>query len=208
MSERNNSLVQLTAKEPRLPASAGALLLPSLSKTGLRRFLEPIAELVDRIFGPVLNQLISNSVAQVQPCGIGKAERVAQNIGQFFGEPGAMRFDSRPLRGLGSVSPLEQLHEFGRFDRDRHGQVLGCMKLLPVPFGNELRHQPAQVSNCGGGIGHRKGATIFKRDRLSSRDKCQTGFCRHRQATFVGGGGSDRQRVDLDPADHVCKVEC
>jgi len=38
--------------------------------------------------------------------------------------------------GLG---PLKMFHQLGRFDRDRHAQILRRMELLPIPFVSELR---------------------------------------------------------------------
>ena len=196
---------------PGRQAATGAHLFVPVAQDCLSRFLKPVTELVGRILGPILYQLVSNGVAQIQSGGVGEAERIAQDIGQFFGESGAMRFDRRSLRGLGGVGPLKQLHELGRFDRDRHGEVLGSMKLLPVPLGNELCHQAAQFSNCGRGVGHGELVASFERDcllsRLSSGNECQTGLGSHRQAAFVGGGGSDRQRMNLNPVNDLRKVQ-
>src|SRR4029079_19799183 len=43
--------------------------------------------------------------------------------------------------------PLKMLHQLGRFDRQRHRQVLGRMKRLPLSLADELSYLCAELSN-------------------------------------------------------------
>ena len=100
-----------------------------------------------RVFFSVFEDLFLDGRRQVNVEVIGQGKAVAGNIRQFF-----LYF--LPLVGVVEKGgdllislPLEVFHQFCRFDSDRHGQVLGIVKLLPVSLFYKISYLPAKFSD-------------------------------------------------------------
>ena len=93
-------------------------------------------ELCHRVLGRVEHELVLGGGHQVDLQFVGDLQQVQQHVGQFLADGGA------PVHGKIAAllfrQPLEMLQQFGRFDRQGRGQVLGRMELIPVPLRREL----------------------------------------------------------------------
>jgi hypothetical protein len=85
---------------------------------------------VDRVPPLVDLHLVADGLLEVDAKGIGKANHMHGDIRELQPNPiQALRTERAALLG---GQPLELPEQFARFSRDRHGQVLGRMELVPV----------------------------------------------------------------------------
>ena len=108
-------------------------------------FAKAAFELFDRIFLPIFDHLAFDTGCQVDTEFVGDGYRVAEHIGNFFGD--LLQFFRIVAYRAGIVrrDPLKMFHQFTRFDRQCHAQVLRRVKLLPIAFGDEFFDHPANI---------------------------------------------------------------
>ena len=90
--------------------------------------------LVHGIFVSILLQLLNNSLIEINTEHRGEANQIKGYIGQFFTYSGGGVWIVCNRFGGVFTQPLENFSKFTDFASQRHHQVFGRMKLMPVSF--------------------------------------------------------------------------
>ena len=110
------------------------------------------AGLDGRVLARVFHQLAAHRALQVHRGVVGHLQQVQQHVGHFVGDALLRHMVvMRRLRLLGR-HPLEDLGQLGGLDHQRHRQVLGRVKGLPVTLGSELAQGLLQRGQVQSGL--------------------------------------------------------
>ena len=98
---------------------------------------------LDRIFLGILDHFRLQRACQIDTHHASQSQYIRQNVCDFL----ANLLPLLHTQGGVRFQPLKVLHDFCRFDRNRHRQILGQMKLPPIPFGREFVHPTFDFGN-------------------------------------------------------------
>jgi hypothetical protein len=101
-------------------------------------------------------ELALHCAIHVETAGVGEAEAVDDDVGEFVGDC-LPRVGVRKVRcGFVSGAPLKVPHQLSCFDGDTHSEVLGGVMHLPSSGRHEGAYRSAQLEQRGGGVGWRR----------------------------------------------------